>query len=343
MQIDTIDPTREPLWERFLMRHPQATIFHAPAWARVIGETYGFRPRYLVAREGEEIIAGIPLFQVNGSRLIGLPFSDLCLPLLDADATGRALLEAAKRAASSDGVHALELRGGALDLEAHGFARATAYLHHEIPLDAPVETLIGRFRANTRGHVRQAERAGLTVRVTRAPEDMERFYALNVATRKKHGLIPQPRRFFRNIQRHVIDEDAGFLMLCEHEGRAIAADVQLVFKDTLTGKYNASDARYLHLRPNHLLMQRTVKLGAALGYRSIDLGRCELENEGLRRFKLGWGATETPLSYYCYPAAGAASAAERTRGARRLLGLFVRFAPDWALRQAGALLYRYAA
>lgn len=343
MQIDTIDPTREPSWERFLMRHPQATVFHAPAWARVIGETYGFRPRYLVAREGSEIVAGIPLFQVNGSRLIGLPFSDLCPPLLDDDATGRALLEAAKRAASSDGVHTLELRGGALDLEAHGFTRAAAYLHHEMPLDAPVETLIGRFRANTRQHVRQAERAGLTVRVTRAPEDMERFYALNVATRKKHGLIPQPRRFFQNIQRHVIDEGAGFLMLCEQEGRTIAADLQLVFKDTLVGKYNASDARFLHLRPNHLLMQRTVELGASLDYRSIDLGRCELENEGLRRFKLGWGATETPLSYYCYPPAGAASAAERTRGARRLLGLFVRFAPDWALRQAGALLYRYAA
>lgn len=342
MQIDTIDPTREPSWERFLMRHPQATIFHAPAWARVIGETYRFRPRYLVAREGTEIVAGIPLFQVNGSRLIGLPFSDLCPPLLDANATGRALLEAAKRAASSDGVHALELRGGA-DLEAHGFARAAAYLHHEIPLDAPLETLLDHFRANARQHIRQAERAGLTVRVTRAPEDMERFYALNVATRKKHGLIPQPRLFFQNIQRHLIDEGAGFLMLCEHDDRTIAGDLQLVFKDTLVGKYNASDTRYLRLRPNHLLLQRTVELGVALGYRSIDLGRCELENEGLRRFKLGWGATETMLSYYCYPPAGAASAAERTRGARRLLGLFVRFAPNWALRQAGALLYRYAA
>ena len=39
MTVDTIDPTREPAWDAFLERAPEANVFHSSAWARVLSET----------------------------------------------------------------------------------------------------------------------------------------------------------------------------------------------------------------------------------------------------------------------------------------------------------------
>jgi hypothetical protein len=44
-------------------------------------------------------------------------------------------------------------------------------------------------------------------------------------------------------------------------------------------------------------MWEAIKWHAERGYRQLSLGRTAPGNEGLRRFKLGWGATESVLHY----------------------------------------------
>src|SRR3990172_6405110 len=119
MRIETIDPIHEQPWGAFLLQEPRATVFHSAAWARVLYDTYGFQHRYMVAREDDgRVVAGIPLFQVKGGRLVGLPFSDLCPPLLPDDDVGSTLLDVTKRTIETDGITSIELRGhSALDLE----------------------------------------------------------------------------------------------------------------------------------------------------------------------------------------------------------------------------------
>lgn len=345
MRIDTIDPANDPTWEVFLRETPEATPFHTGAWAKVLRDTYDFQPRYMVARkENAKLAAGIPLFEVNGSRLVGIPFSDYCPPLLPDSEDSKALVAELKRT-TNNGTSALELRGtSALDLESQGFTKANAFLQHVIRLDADIEELTSRFRGNTRRSVRKAERSGLTVRTGEKLSDMERFYELNILTRRKHGLIPQPWRFFENIHRHMISGGNGMLLLCEYEGRVIAADLMLAHGKKLVGKYNASDKRFQALGPNHLLQMRGIELGVADGYSEINLGRTEPEHEGLRRFKLGWGSREEPLPYYYYPADKTGSwSTGNTPPGQRLMAIFVRFAPSWALRMAGAAIYKRAA
>ena len=345
MQIDTIDPAHDPTWEAFIQETPEATPFHTGAWAKVLRDTYDFRPRYMVARkENGKLAAGIPLFEVNGSRLVGVPFSDYCPPLLPDSEDSKALVQELKRT-TNNGTSSLELRGSsALDLEAEGFTRADAFVQHVIPLDADIQELEARFRANVRRTVRKAKRSGLTVRAGDTLSDMERFYELNMLTRRRHGLIPQPWRFFENIHRHVISGGGGVLLLCEYEGRAIAADVVLGYGTKLVGKFNASDLRYQALGPNNLLQMRTIELGVADGYSEINLGRTEPEHEGLRRFKLGWGSREEPLPYYYYPADQTGSwSTGRMPPGQQLMALFARYAPSWALRMASAAIYKRAA
>ena len=78
----TIDDAR---WLRFLASQPDATVFHHPAWAHLLAEAYGHRTQLLVETSGDEIIAGLPLadIQVTFSkrRFVSLPFTDHCPPI----------------------------------------------------------------------------------------------------------------------------------------------------------------------------------------------------------------------------------------------------------------------
>ena len=345
MKIDTIDPAHDPIWEAFIQGTPEATPFHTGAWAKVLRDTYDFQPRYMVARNEHGLLtAGIPLFAVNGSRLVGVPFSDYCPPLLPNSEDSLALVKELKLT-TDNGTRGLELRGPAmLDLEAAGFRKANAFVQHVIDLNGDVEEMETRFRKSVMRTIRKARRNGLTVRTGETLSDMELFYNLNLNTRRKHGLIPQPWRFFENIYRHMISSGHGTLLLCEYEDQVIAADITLAYGTKLVGKFNASERQYQTMGPNHLLLMRTIEMGLADGYTEINLGRTETDQAGLRRFKMSWGSREEPLPYYYYPEdqAGSWTTGQLPPG-QQLMALFARYAPSWALRMAGAAIYKRAA
>jgi CelD/BcsL family acetyltransferase involved in cellulose biosynthesis len=341
MHVKTIDPITDPSWNELIERSPEATAFHSPAWAAVLRDTYGFRPECLVAFEEDTPVAGIPLFKV-GNRLVGAPFSDFCPPLSLQDQAGADLLSAAKERAGRNGSSALEIRGdAALDLGEASLHRGDTFIRHVIPLHLGMEEIERRLHDSARRAVRKARKEGIGVRLATSVEDMRDFYRLNVLTRKKHGLIPQPWSFFKNIQRHHMEGGSGWLLLAEHEGQTIAGDLLLACKDKLVYKFNASDPRFLGLRPNNLLLYSAIEFGVERGFREFDLGRCEEDADGLRRFKLLWGSEEIPLNYYYYPSK--VTGGSRITGnplARRMLPVFVRYAPPWALAWAGSLLYK---
>ena len=82
-----IDPLGDRRWTDFVERHPDASIFHTIPWLDALRRTYGYRPVVLTnCPRGVELTAGIPFCEVkswiSGSRLVSLPFSDHCQPLL---------------------------------------------------------------------------------------------------------------------------------------------------------------------------------------------------------------------------------------------------------------------
>ena len=77
----------DPDWLCFISNHPDATIFHHPAWADLLSDCYGYTP-FAAAMQDEsgEIVNGLPLMEVNswltGRRIVSMPFSDFCQPLV---------------------------------------------------------------------------------------------------------------------------------------------------------------------------------------------------------------------------------------------------------------------
>jgi CelD/BcsL family acetyltransferase involved in cellulose biosynthesis len=344
--ISILDPRLTTEWDTFVESHPDATVFHTSDWARVILDSYDYRPLYHVSRDNTgTILAGVPLMRVDGRltnrRLVGLPFSDLCSPLLNGPAASEDLLSAVRSAAADMRATHVELRGpGAVPLEDSRFRGTSEFYQHIIPIAATADETAKAFHPSAKRAIRKAEKEGISVRVANELDDVREFYRLTVLTRKKHGLLPQPWRFFANIHRHMIANGAGHLLLAEYEGRPIAGDMLLQFRDQMVYKFNASDPAFLHLRPNNILLWEAIKLSVLRGCSTLDLGRCDEDNEGLRRFKLLWGSEERRLRYYTHASPGASPGGIMSSApSRAVLSFVVKYAPPSALRGIGAAVY----
>jgi lipid II:glycine glycyltransferase (peptidoglycan interpeptide bridge formation enzyme) len=123
------------------------------------------------------------------------------------------------------------------------------------------------------------------------------FYALLCKTRQRHGLPAQPFGFFANIQRHILARNQGQVVLAHHGETPVAGAVYFHFGTAAIYKFGASDESLQHLRANNLVMWEAIKWHAAHGFTHLDFGRTSLTNEGLRKFKLGWGTTERLIEY----------------------------------------------
>ena len=114
---------------------------------------------------------------------------------------------------------------------------------------------------------------------------MAQFYKLHVRTRRRHGVPPQPRSFFINIQRHLISAGFGFIVLVECQKDPIAAAMFFKLGRHAVYKFGASDERLQELRANNLAMFEGIKYLAEEGAETLHFGRTDKENEGLRRFQ----------------------------------------------------------
>jgi CelD/BcsL family acetyltransferase involved in cellulose biosynthesis len=334
-----LDPITDPCWTDLLERAPAATVFHHPAWLELLRATYGYGITACVIRRGDgRLAAGLPIAEVTsrftGRRLVALPFSDLCPPLV-AEGPAPALAEAL---AAFQGWRRLPLEvrgtGDALRRADPG----ERFHHHVLALEPDVAAVERRFaKPQVMRGVRRARREGLTARIATDRSALEAFYRLHVATRGRLGVPTQPRRFVLAFET-LFARGLGFVLLVRRGERPLAAGVFLTGGATLLYKYGASDARYLALRPNNLLFMEAIRWGCEHGMRRLDFGRTHWEHQSLRAFKLAWGTEERELRYrYLGGAPG------RPHGrATDMLGAVIRHSPPGVGRAIGEALYRHA-
>jgi len=174
------------------------------------------------------------------------------------------------------------------------------YLGHTLDLTKGEKALYSGLRDSTRRNIKKALKEGVVVKIFNSLESVKEFCRLNCMTRKKHGLPPQPYRFFRKVYDHIISKGLGFITLTSHNGQNIAGAVFFHFGNTAVFKYGASDNKYQHLRANNLVMWEAIKWYCQNDYKSLSLGRTDPENQGLAQFKSGWGGKQENMKYFKY-------------------------------------------
>jgi hypothetical protein len=208
-----MNPLVDREWDDAISTHPDATIFHSTAWARVLVDTYGHRPCYLQISLNDGLLALVPMMEVQSvltrSRGICLPFSDYCAPLTFTSFGHELVTQKLQQVARERGWSYFELRSHSIisaDMPA-----SESYYGHFLDLRIGSEALISNLSSSVKRAVRKAQRSGLNVSIQSSPEAIAQFYKLHVRTRRRHGVPPQPRSFFINIQRHLISSGFGFM------------------------------------------------------------------------------------------------------------------------------------
>lgn len=337
--VHVLDPLSNARWEDFLGRHPRASVFHSSRWLGALNRTYGFEPIVLTTTAKGPLENGLALCRVStlrSQRLVSLPYSDHCEPLVDNPDDLSTVIGFLAEEVDKKRWNSLELRPRCLVPADLG--RSVRYCLHTLDLTLPAEKIFNGFHHScTRRAIRRAEREGLRYEAGTSDRLLSSFYDLLRLTRRRHGLPPQPLSWFRNLGSCLGDGLAVHVV--DKNGVPVAGILTLSFKKTMVYKYGGSDARYHRLGSMPFLFWRAIQEAKLRGLEELDLGRSALDQPGLTTFKDHLGATRSALTYYVYPERrlGRAFAGPLARVARRV----VAHLPDAALDFAGQLLYKH--
>jgi hypothetical protein len=338
-----IDPHTDPRWLDFITQHPQGTIFHHPLWFQILETSYRYTPRCRAILEQDKVIGIIPFLEVKsiltGNRGVCMPFSDACAPIVDGEHAGDLVAECSKQLMAEFGWKYAELRG----LIDHASALPAAHFkYHVIPLQPDPEKLFRTFRrTSVQQTIGKAIRSGVTIERRNDPAAMEELIRLATLNRKKHGLPPQPAKFFWNVYHTLIAPGQGFLLLAHCDGKVVAAGAFLLFKKSIYYKYTGSDEQYLKVRPYHPMAWEAIKWGCENGYENFDFGRSDPDNGGLLEYKRGWGTVESDVQYVRFSLTPVTPGTEKTTGLQKKLEPLMKKMPAPLLELAGRLLYRH--
>jgi CelD/BcsL family acetyltransferase involved in cellulose biosynthesis len=347
--IRTLDPLTDPRWRELVQRDARASAFHTPEWLEALRRTYGFVPVvYTTDGERDELRSAIPFCTVaswlTGRRLVSLPFSDHCEPLVDSSAHLGEILDHVTAQARRSGWRYVQLRPrGTAATAAPGFQRGATNYHHTLDLRPDLDTLWRGIKKDNQTAIRKADRSGLRHVVGRDASFVRAYFALHVMTRSTQGVPPQPFAWFQNLARCLGDMlDIDLLLQGD---TPIAGIVTILFRGQLMCKYTASDRARDHTGLGKSLLWQSICRAKEQGATSLDWGRCEPEDVGLAEYKERWGARRSELSYLRFPAPSAVRMpADRPRsawaaGAKSIIPRL----PPSLLAMAGRLAYRHVA
>jgi hypothetical protein len=343
--IYEIDPITDRRWEGFIARHPHSSMFHTPGWLLALQRTYGYEPVvYTTSPPQEELTNGLVFCRVSswitGRRLVSLPFSDHCDPLLEDGSSGAALFEELRKKLPEHHWRYIEIRS-----RRHGVAvlqdpswSSESYCFHSIDL-APEESDIFKnlHRRCLRQKIRRAEREKLVYRDGCSSDMLKTFYHLLMTTRKKHCVPPQPFDWFLNLSECL--GPALQVRLALAGDVPVAGLVTIQFRDTMVAKYSAGDSRYKDRGGTPWLFWKTIQDAKRKDIKEMDLGRSDWDNPGLIAFKDHLGAKRLSLNYWKNPRP--ASYSSVFGPLRRPAGWIFGHAPLPVLTMAGRLLYRH--
>jgi CelD/BcsL family acetyltransferase involved in cellulose biosynthesis len=345
LPVYRFDPLRDARWTDFIERHPRASVFHAPAWLDALQRTYGYEPVGLTtAPPGTAFRSGIVFCRVRswltGQRLVSLPFSDHCQPLVDSEQELKHLMSALERDPDMSKWKYAEIRPidppseGSADLET-----TESFCFHRLDLRPTQEDLFRSFHKScVQRKIRRAEREHLTCEEGRSETLLRKFYALNVLTRRRLHVPPQPLVWFRNIITGLGDKLT--IWVASKDGQPVASILTLRYKETLMYKYGCSDKRFSNLGGMQLLFWQAIEHAKRAGLVEFDLGRSEWDDEGLIDFKDRWGAVRSELTYLRHLPKGSRSRAGSLLQLRTVRQVAA-FVPDRVVISLGRTLYRH--
>ena len=330
----------------FIENFENASIFQHPAWLSVISKSYGLDVKVIKDKniiDGQNPSISIPDFcggipfvvkkQGGNVRLISLPFSDHS-SLLNSRKINQVILgEIIKQYPDIK----IEIRD---NYSGNGFESKLVGYKHSLELTNSEEDIFSSFKkTQVQQRIKKALRDELKATIETDYESILQFYRLHLLTRKKLGVPIQPKKFFYYFWNEIVKPGLGYMVMISLKGKIISSGIFAGYNNIMTYKFSASDPEYLNYRPNNLMLWTAIREAKRRGYEILDFGRTDLDTEGLRNFKLGWGTKEEELYYSYYPKAPDASKFEFLKN--KIVSPIIQKSPKFVCRLSGEVFYKY--
>jgi hypothetical protein len=336
--LSYINPVEYKNWDQLLLdANMNYSFFHTSIWAKTLIDAYGYTPFYFAKIQDGQLKFLFPAMEVKspltGNRLVSLPFTDYCPPFADPNVFMEFLEELAT---SFPGISWKYISIRVFN----EITPSTIAFRHWINLDRELDSILASSSSSNRRNIKKARKGNFQVVKSSSRQSLQEFCYLNCLTRKRHGLPPQPDSFFDAVYNNIISKGNGVIFKAVREGQTIAASIYFHFHQKAMYKYGASDFRFQNLRANNLIMWRALKWYHENGFKELCLGKTDYRNEGLRRFKMGWGSEEQTIYNTQYHVKERKFFAKdsKTKGFHNQL---FRILPVPLLRLSGNLLYRH--
>lgn len=289
-------------WNQAIQTVDKASRFLCDEWTSLLQKTYGYEPKLIVLKVDDKIQAALPYVIVRstftGTRAVSLPFFDICRAYATDESLILKLYAAFKSEGKKEGWDYLELRGDIRKLKIS--EPSLSFYNHVVDLSGGPDAVFSRFASSTRRAIRKSEKSNVRIEQAYSLDALKGFYRLQCITRKRHGLPPQPFKFFENILEQFVKPGRGSIFTAYVDNEPAASSIYLEQGSTVHYKYGASDPTFQTSRCNNSVMWAAMKHYSERGFNVMDLGRNSLENQGLRKYKNTWGPSERITYYHRY-------------------------------------------
>jgi CelD/BcsL family acetyltransferase involved in cellulose biosynthesis len=320
--IVEVDPWKDPRWEAFVLGHPDATIYHHPAWLKVLEREYPQRSLFLACEDADGTLRGIfPLLYtrglpfskgnpLTGPRLSSLPRTPLAGPLGADRVALTALVSEAARRANQESVR-LQIKTQVEELNdgVEGVIRKPWRLSYIVPLAGkpgePYRIPGSQNRSSVKRSINKAIASGLRTRPAETMADLQRWYRIYLETMRRNVVAARPYRFFQALWELMQPTGMMRLLLAEQQtpagSRIVGGHLFFTFGSTVIYAFGASREADFNLRPNDIIMGQALNDASEAGFRAMDLGEVPDGDDNLARFKSKWGAEPIRMQRYYAP------------------------------------------
>lgn len=167
------------------------------------------------------------------------------------------------------------------------------------------EELLAALHQKTRYNIRLAAKHGVTTRLASKPGDLEAFLHLMDETASRDGFVQHDREYLKATYAFLEHEGMARIRVAEHGGKALAANLEILYGDTVTYLYGSSSSEARHVMAPFALHWDAISQAKRDGFGQYDFWGANPESkatfaykdswEGITRFKRGWGGRQVDL------------------------------------------------
>ena len=322
-RVIRIHPHSDPRWRSFVAMHPEGTIFHHPGWLQTLTSEYDREWISLACEDQDGRLHGIlPLLRTRGlpsvvgqraaRRISSLPRTSVAGPLSTDRHAANALLKAAVQVARREYPIQLEIKTQTKEFDnlVEGLVRVNWNPSYVLELPSDPEKLQSgdsrSRRHHIRGAVKKALNSGIQVRPAETEQELRTWYELYLDTMRRKVVPARPYRLFASMWKTLRPRGQMESLIAEKHGAGrpvlLAGSIFLKLGTTVSYSFTGCRRENFSLHPHDLIQWHAIHAAAKSGFRHYDFGEVAGDAGLLANFKSKWGAKESELFRYYYPA-----------------------------------------